>query len=108
ARFRGRLEGAAVEPLQRVVGVEVRQHDLGHFEGAAVRVGRDHTAFLVDRDALQVARRIAVLPEQVDLGDAVHVGELGDARLAVAERYVAQRDTVDLDVWYSHALPIAG
>ena len=79
----GRLEGAAVDALEVVGAVEVRERDLGEVEGAAVGVAADHPALVVDRHLLQLAGREAVLLQQIDLRIAVRIGELGDSAGAV-------------------------
>ena len=86
AGFVGCLEGAAVEALEVVGAAEVRQRDLGEVDRAAVGIGADDAALVVDRDRLQRAGGEAVLLQQIDLRAAVRIGELGDAAGAEVER----------------------
>src|SRR3984957_3435232 len=93
-----RLVGAAVELIEVVLAVEVRERDLGERYRAAVRIGADDPPLLVDRDRLQLACRGAVLRQQVHLDGAAGIGELGEAARAEGDLDVAERLAVDADV----------
>ena len=72
----GHLIGAAVERLQVVGAVEVRQRDRGEIDVLAVGEGADHEAAVVDGDRLQLAGGKAVLRDGVDGRGAARAGKL--------------------------------
>ena len=65
----------------------------GEVERAAVRIGADDAALVVDRHRLQLAGGEAVLLQQIDLHVAVRVGELRDAAGAVRRVWMLPSET---------------
>src|SRR4029077_994422 len=110
--LRGRRIGLAVERLQVVRAVEVRQRDLGEVDVLPVGEGADHEARVVDGDRLELTGGKAVLGDRADGrvaggGRKLRQRAGGDVESNVTDLLIVDREVRDGDATARRAHQVA-
>ena len=94
ARLIGHGKGPAVECLEVVGAVEMRQRDGGEIDVLTVGERSDHEPAIVDRDRLKLAGGVAVLGDGVDGRGAARAGKLRQGAGSEVHGQISERLTV--------------